>query len=214
MSSDGLSDELADLLDRLSGPDADRFRGFAARLAPHEPVLIEESAAGRAVRPYGWLLTRLGVDGVRLTSAGYLPYRGVLSPTKLGRALLANPLSLWWHIAERLPDARSEAEADAGLLLLVVLASGTPVNTTMLDRLLCKGMAALGWQVARTGGPLDDQQAFTAARNTWTALRRLGALPEVDWTAPTALATPAGIQLARAALLRQDRRILPASRDE
>jgi hypothetical protein len=171
VSFDGLSDELADLLDRLSGPDADRFRGFAARLAPHEPVLIEESAAGRAVRPYGWLLTRLGVDGVRLTSAGYLPpvvvaeavaalgwherwigaanreyhstpvlemresarrfglvrkYRGVLSPTKLGRALLADPLSLWWHIAERLPDARSEAEADAGLLLLVVLASGTP----------------------------------------------------------------------------------------
>jgi hypothetical protein len=259
VSFDGLSDELVDLLDRLFGPEAVRFRGFAARLAPDEPVLIEESAAARAVRPYGWLLDRLGADGVRLTSAGYLPpvvvteavtalgwherwigaanreyhttpvlelresarrfglvrkHRGVLYPTKLGRALRADPLSLWWHVAECLPDARSEAEEDAGLLLLVVVASGTPVNTTMLDRLLCKGMAALGWQIARTGEALNDWQAFAAARNTWTALRRLGGLPEDDWNVPAAPATPAGIQLARAALLRRDRRIPPAGRDD
>ena len=259
VSFDGLSDELVDLLGRLAGPDAVRFRGYAARLAPDEPVLIDESTAAEAVRPYSWLLDRLGTDGVRLTSAGYLPpvvvaeavtalgwrerwigaanreyhttpllelresarrfglvrrHRGVLAPTKLGRALLADPLSLWWHVAERLPDARSEAEADAGLLLLVILVSGTPVDTTMLDRLLCRGMAALGWHVARTGEPLDDWQAFTAARNTWTALCRLGALPAVDWNAPTAPATPAGIQLARAALLRPNRRTMAASCDE
>jgi hypothetical protein len=75
VSLDGLSDELVDLLDRLSRPDAVRFRGFAARLTPDEPVLIEESAAAAAVRPYGWLLDRLGTDGVRLTSAGYLRRR-------------------------------------------------------------------------------------------------------------------------------------------
>jgi hypothetical protein len=122
--------------------------------------------------------TGAGTAGVRAPVRLVRKHRDVLLPTKLGRTLRANPLGLWWHVADRLPDARSEVEADAGLLLLAVVAS---LNTTVLNRLLHTGMAALGWHAARTGEPLDEWQAFTAGRNTWTALRRLGGLPEDDW---------------------------------
>lgn len=242
MSPDLLSEHLVDVLDRLSGEDAVRFRGLVARAALDRPVAVEASEAASTVHPYAWLLDRLGADGVRLTSAGHLPpvvvteamdalgererwfgaanreyhtrpvlelresarrfglvrkHRGVLLSTKLGASLSADPAGLWWHIAERLPDARSEAEADAGLLLLVVVASGTPVDSAKLNRWLCTGMASLGWRVGGTGAPLDQWQAFNAARDTWTALRRLGALAKQDRGDPPAAA---GIRLARAAL--------------
>ncbi len=249
VSLDGLRDELVDVLDRLSGREAVRFRGLAAQLMPAVPVVIDNSSAAAAVRPYSWLLGRLGADGVRLTSAGYLPpavvreavaalgcrerwigagnrehhtapvlelresarrfglvrkHRDLLMVTKLGRSLQTDPVALWWHVAGRLPDARAEAEADAGILLLVLAGSGTALNTAVMNRLLAAGMSSLGWRVGG-GAPLDGWQAFAAARDTWTCLRRVGALPDEDWGAPPAPATPAGIQLARAALLRHAR---------
>lgn len=38
-----------------------------------QPVLIEAETAARMVRPYSWLLDRIGADGIKLTGAGYLP---------------------------------------------------------------------------------------------------------------------------------------------
>jgi hypothetical protein len=73
MSPDLLSEHLVDVLDRLSGQEAVRFRGFVARAELDRPVMVEASEAAAAVRPYAWLLDRLGADGVRLTSAGHLP---------------------------------------------------------------------------------------------------------------------------------------------
>jgi len=124
----------------------------------------------------------------------------VLLSTKVGSGLRADPVGLWWHVADRLPDARTEAAADAGVLLLVAVASGTPLNSAKVNRLLRTGMASLGWRVGGTGAPLDQWQSFDAARDTWTALRRLGALAEEDQGGSPAPATVAGIQLARAAL--------------
>ena len=240
-----LSEHLVDVLDRLSGPEAIRFRGYAARAELDRPVVVEALEAAAAVRPYAWLLGRLGSDGVRLTSAGHLPpavvteamdalgererwfgaanreyhtrpvlelresarqfslvrkHRGVLLPTKVGSGLRADPVGLWWHVADRLPDARTEAAADAGMLLLIVVASGAPFDWVKLNRVLSAGMASLGWRVGGTGASLNQWQAFDAARDTWTALRRLGALDEEDGGGPPASATVAGIQLARAAL--------------
>lgn len=43
----------------------------SARLG--EPVLIDVGTAAAAVRPYAWLLDRVGDDGIKLTQAGYLP---------------------------------------------------------------------------------------------------------------------------------------------
>jgi hypothetical protein len=240
-----LSEHLVDVLDRLSGQEAVRFRGFVARAQLDRPVAVEASEAAAAVRPYAWLLDRLGADGVRLTSAGHLPpavvteamdalgererwfgaanreyhtrpvlelresarrfglvrkHRGVLSSTKVGSSLSSDPVGLWWHVADRLPDARTEAAADAGVLLLVAVASGTPLDSTRMNRLLSTGMSALGWRVGATGAPLDQWQAFDAARDTWTALRRLGALAEENRGGAPAPVPVAGIQLARAAL--------------
>jgi hypothetical protein len=38
-----------------------------------EPVLVEAETAIRMVRPYTWFLDRVGTEGIKLTSAGYLP---------------------------------------------------------------------------------------------------------------------------------------------
>jgi hypothetical protein len=37
-----------------------------------EPVLVDAETAARMVRPYSWFLDRVGADGIKLTSAGYL----------------------------------------------------------------------------------------------------------------------------------------------
>ncbi len=37
------------------------------------PASITTEQAATAVRPYAWLLDRVGADGVKLTTAGYLP---------------------------------------------------------------------------------------------------------------------------------------------
>ncbi|HEY6749527.1 MAG TPA: hypothetical protein VI357_27890 [Mycobacteriales bacterium] len=172
----------------------DRWMGEANREYHTTPVLeLRESAQ------------RLGL--VR-------KYRGVLLPTKVGRILESDPVALWWHVADHLPEARTEAETDAGMLVLLMVGSGTPISTTVLARHLTTGMAALGWRTARTGEPLDEHRAFAAGRSTWTALRRLGALLDDDWGGPPAPATPAGIQLARAAVLRRERRAYRPSSEE
>jgi hypothetical protein len=44
---------------------------FDARV--HEPVVIDAETAARMVRPYAWLLDRVGAEGIKLTAAGYLP---------------------------------------------------------------------------------------------------------------------------------------------
>src|ERR1700751_4550626 len=38
-----------------------------------EPVLVDAETATRMVRPYTWFLDRAGTEGIKLTSAGYLP---------------------------------------------------------------------------------------------------------------------------------------------
>ena len=38
-----------------------------------DPVLIDVETAARMVRPYSWFLDRVGPEGIKLTSAGYLP---------------------------------------------------------------------------------------------------------------------------------------------
>jgi pRiA4b ORF-3-like protein len=192
-----------------------------------------------AVEPYRWLLARVG-DGIRLTSAGYLPpaivtetmrslgwedrwigkhnredqtlpvlllrdsarrfgllrtARGVLLRTVAGRRLTDDPIGLWWHLAERLPLARGEAERVAGVLYLLAVAAGR----SRPQLLVAEALGGLGWAVRSTGRPPDEQDAVALTRDTATVLDRLG-LPEGRRRAGRQPG-PGAVQLARAALL-------------
>ncbi|HEY7430593.1 MAG TPA: hypothetical protein VH641_07660 [Streptosporangiaceae bacterium] len=127
-------------------------------------------------------------------------HKGVLLRTALGTRLGYDPGQLWWYIAGRLPEARSDAERDAGLLLLLAVASGTPLDMQSADDLVRRGMMALGWRDATTKLALGQWQAFEAARGTWECLRRLGAIPETQFGQPPSPPRPAAAALARAAL--------------
>jgi hypothetical protein len=123
--------------------------------------------------------------------------RGQLLVTKLGRRLVDDPDGLWWHLAGHLPDARSEPERHAGVLYLLTVAAGRP-----LDRdLLAEGMSILGWVQSDARESLSESAAFGAARDTWAFFRRLGLLPKgLRWDDVVPPAPPART-LARAALL-------------
>jgi hypothetical protein len=67
------SDHVEGLLERLRGPHAAYVADLAIAAALHRPALIDAAPAAAAVRPYSWLLARVGENGIELTSAGYLP---------------------------------------------------------------------------------------------------------------------------------------------
>jgi hypothetical protein len=96
--------------------------------------------------------------------------RGRLLVTKTGRSLLDDPLGLWWHLAARLPDARSEPERDAGVLYLLTVAAGRPRDPAVL----ADGMTILGWAEHGSRQPLDRSSAFAAARDTWGDVPQAG----------------------------------------
>lgn len=124
--------------------------------------------------------------------------RGQLLLTKLARGLVDDPPGLWWHLADRLPVARSEVERQAGALYLLTVAAGRPMD----DELLATGMSILGWADSATGRSVSPSAAFGAARDTWATLRRLGLLPAKSlWDYQELPPSGAGIRLARAALL-------------
>jgi hypothetical protein len=51
-------------------------------------VLVDAETAARMVRPYSWFLDRVGAEGIKLTSAGYLPPADVeAAVAELGLAL-------------------------------------------------------------------------------------------------------------------------------
>jgi hypothetical protein len=132
-------------------------------------------------------------------------HSGTLLLTLRGRAVRADPVALWWHLAERMPPgSKDPCEEQAGLLLLVLLAAGA---TDDLNTTIARLLAASGWML-EDGRPLIDRAAAQAAWDTKAVLRRIGAFTEDrrgfhDSDEPT----KAGVTFARAAL-----RAWPASR--
>jgi hypothetical protein len=108
-------------------------------------------------------------------------HRGHPLPTGAGRRLTDDPENLWWHLAERLPDARSKPERHAGIAYLLLVAAGHPLDET----LLAEAMAILGWIDPDTYQPPSARSAFAAARDTWAVFRRLSLLPvQQRWDDP------------------------------
>lgn len=212
----------------------------AARL--DEKVSVDADTAARMMRPYRWLLDRVGADGIKLTAAGYLPpahveaavaelgigeewigkgnreiqtypvlrlresaqragllrkHKGVLSVTARGRKLAADPVALWYHLAERTPPAtRHASQQQAGLLLLIIIAAGV---TDEVNVVVAEFLDAIGWTTGR-GTPLSPSNASYAASDTKAVLHRIGGF-EPDPTHPWRHSPSAdGMVFARTAL--------------
>lgn len=84
--------------------------------------------------------------------------RGQLLVTKLGHRLVDDPVGLWWHLADHLPEGRSEPERQAGVLYLLTVAAGR----TQDKALLAEGMSVLGWVQSEDYRTLDPDSAFLA----------------------------------------------------
>lgn len=180
---------LGELLREVRSTDGlRRLRQLIAAAELASPVQVDLATAERMVRPYAWLLDRVGSGGIKLTDAGYLPpvhvsaaftelglgeewigqgnreadtwpvlqlresaqklgllrkRKGELLQTSRGRAVVDDPLALWWHLAERMPVPSGDPfESQAGLLFLVAIAGGlgddvdvTVAHILGLDRL-------------------------------------------------------------------------------
>ena len=127
--------------------------------------------------------------------------RGQLLVTKLGHRLVDDPVGLWWHLADHLPEGRSEPERQAGVLYLLTLAAGR----TMDEALIAEGMSVLGWVQGEAYRPLDPDSAFLALRDNYWRFLHLGLLPERrPWREPEPPPSPQARTLARAALLGRD----------
>jgi hypothetical protein len=65
---------LDDLVHAIRTPTGKReLRRLLGSARLDQPVLIDAACAAEMVRPYTWLLDRVGDDGIKLTGAGYLP---------------------------------------------------------------------------------------------------------------------------------------------
>ena len=124
-------------------------------------------------------------------------HRGRLLRTARGRDLRADPVALWWHLAERMPPAsRDVAETQAGLTLLVAVAAQAPDDP---DVLVAEVLRAIGW-ASGDGTSLTPSMGARAASDTRAVLRRIGAMPRGWVVDRPERPTPAGVAFARAAL--------------
>src|SRR3954469_10289717 len=79
-------------------------------------------------------------------------HRGVLLRTVVGRRLTDDPTALWWHLADRLPLARTAVEQLAGVLFLLAVAAGRPRPHARV----AEGLTALGLIDVATSQPPDE----------------------------------------------------------
>lgn len=73
MIGDPIGEPLVQLLDRLRGPGSRPVFELVERSELHRPIMIDTDEAVTAVRPYAWLLDRVGEDGIKLTGVGRFP---------------------------------------------------------------------------------------------------------------------------------------------
>lgn len=158
--AEGLPEPLAELVDAVRTSDVEgRLRRLIASAGLDEPVQVDADTAARMVHPYAWLLRHVGEDGIKLTSAGYLP------PVHVGAAFEELSLADEWIGKGNREDLTlpvlhlRETAQRAGLLRkhrgrLVVTARGREV----LDK-----PVALWWQLAERMPPRSSAAHETQA---------------------------------------------------
>lgn len=128
--------------------------------------------------------------------AGLLRARdGRLVRTAAGTRLLADPVGMWWRLAERLPVTRGGRGHFAGIGLLVAAAADNGVE---LGYTLAVALRAMGWRDEYNHEFLQGS-ARTLAMDTGSALHRLGVFV-TGGDPPGILPAPEGVQFARAVL--------------
>jgi hypothetical protein len=73
MTDELVGPDLRRVLSRVQGPQRAAVLELVSRARLDVPAAVTVEAAATAVRPYAWLLERVGDEGVKLTAAGYLP---------------------------------------------------------------------------------------------------------------------------------------------
>lgn len=137
----------AELLDAVrTSPERRMLRRLIDGADLTAPVLIDAAVAAAMVRPYAWLLDRVGAAGIKLTAAGYLP------PADVEAAVSDLGLGAEWigkgnRESQTLPvlDLRETAQR-AGLLRKY---SGR-LQLTLRGRTARADPAALWWQLAES----------------------------------------------------------------
>ena len=242
---DTVPEKIVELVDAVRATHGTReLRRLIARAGLDEPLHIDADTAAQMVRPYTWLLRRVGADGIKLTGAGYLPpahvaaafeeldladewigkgnredltlpvlnlretaqragllrtSRGRLLLTARGRAVIDDPVALWWRLAERMPPRSTSAhEAQAGMVLLLAVAADI-ADVDEVDDTIAVVLDAIGW-MSGDGSPLTPMAAAHAAWDTRAVLQRLGAFADHDLFGRRAAPTDEGVTFARAAL--------------
>ena len=157
---DDLPGPLAELLDAVRDTSAKRrLRGLIGDARLDGTVAVDPDTAGQMMRPYAWLLDRVGDDGITLTAAGYLP------PVHVEAAVADLGLAEDWigkgnREVETLPvwDLRTSAQAmgllrkHRGRLLL-----------TARGRALRSDPVGLWWHVAERTPPRSTDECEAQA---------------------------------------------------
>jgi hypothetical protein len=110
----------------------------------YRPVVIDSASAAAAVRPYSWLLGRIGDKGVELTPAGYLP------PAMVTEAMTALGWQAGWAGAQRrehLCTPVLELRQSARRMRLVRTRRGVLLRTALGGRLRADP-GRLWWHIA------------------------------------------------------------------
>jgi len=176
---DQLPGLLVDLLGAVRTTSQRRLLRRMMGVAMQESVLVDLHAVTAAVRPYAWLIDRVGEDGIKLTSAGYLPPAHVeaafaeldLADAWIGlgnREQLTIPVLHLRESAQRLgllrkhrgrlmATARGKAAGSDPRALWSRLAERMPLTS----KNLCEEQAALLLLVAVAAGE-DDPDGFVA----------------------------------------------------
>src|SRR5215468_4862485 len=189
-----------------------------------EPVLVDAETAAGMVRPYSWFLERVGAEGIKLTSAGYLPPADVEAASadmgladewygKHNREVQTQPVLELRESAMHLgllrkyrgmllatPRGRKlrQPETHASLLLLAAVVAGRAAGDDPLEY-VARMLWEAGW-LASDGTPLTKWDARDAAEDTHTVLIRLGALARARRVLDPEQPTRDGAVFARAAL--------------
>lgn len=124
-------------------------------------------------------------------------HRGMLQLTTIGRKLRADPVSLWWHLAERMPPRSADrCETQAGLIWLLAVAARRPGDAA---EIVARALAGIGRTLA-DGTPLSALDADRAAWDTRNVLRRLGGLTDDPARHGAGSPNEGGVAFARAAI--------------